>query len=291
MVNILNPLLPLADFEPGDLVFFYRFPHVTSAQQTEFELAIISSSVLESNVYHVGVVVNCSRYAEEPELVHASTDGVQVQGLRDVVDEMEPDYIELCCMNVNADWKSTAAKWARQQVGAEYNDLFTPRCVNSRSRRAFYCCQLAVEAYRAASESGEESPFLAHTLNFADAKGQLLPNWVDYYRRLSPGDPHPPNGQPGSHPSKLRASPIVRLSAAKLFITHPNRQLSTKPEGSLKVFQQNKRTVNPAEGMRKFLIPKDLLDALHFINGARVNLKSQSKFTVVEPRNGVFFCK
>uniref|UniRef100_A0A915DTR7 Aldehyde dehydrogenase domain-containing protein n=1 Tax=Ditylenchus dipsaci TaxID=166011 RepID=A0A915DTR7_9BILA len=46
------------------------------------------------------------------------------------------------------------------------------------------------------------------------------------------------------------------------------------------------RNYSGAGADEKFCIPNDLLSALHFVNGARVNLKSQRKFNVFEPRNG-----
>jgi hypothetical protein len=38
--------------------------------------------------------------------------------------------------------------------------------------------------------------------------------------------------------------------------------------------------------MRKFNIPNDLLAALHFVNGARINLTAGKLFRIFEPRNG-----
>uniref|UniRef100_A0A914L2H5 Aldehyde dehydrogenase domain-containing protein n=1 Tax=Meloidogyne incognita TaxID=6306 RepID=A0A914L2H5_MELIC len=38
--------------------------------------------------------------------------------------------------------------------------------------------------------------------------------------------------------------------------------------------------------MRKFSIPNDLLAALHFVNGARINLVAGKLFKIIEPRNG-----
>ena len=39
--------------------------------------------------------------------------------------------------------------------------------------------------------------------------------------------------------------------------------------------------------MKKFSIPHDLLDALHFFNGARVNFAGTGqKLQILEPRNG-----
>ena len=40
--------------------------------------------------------------------------------------------------------------------------------------------------------------------------------------------------------------------------------------------------------MRKFTIPNDLLAALHFVNGSRINLVAGKLFKIIEPRNGFF---
>ena len=34
------------------------------------------------------------------------------------------------------------ANWLIGCLGAEYNDVFSWKCINSKGKRAFYCCQL-----------------------------------------------------------------------------------------------------------------------------------------------------
>lgn len=251
---------------PGDLVFFHRIPQ----RSNNFDEAVVSASLFNSDVYHVALAL------EGEKIIHATDQGVHIESLATAISNLLPDAIELTTLNLDPEWKFRASLWAEQQVPAEYNDLFSPECINSRNRKAFYCCQLACEAYKATYLANpshpDPNPFLPHKLNFLDSQGRMIPYWIEYYKQLSPNSPDPPQGAPGSHPSILRRSPVVELVAARaLFFS--DQASST---GSMSAF------------MKKFQIPQDLLSALHFVNGARVNLKSPRKFTVVEPRNGAF---
>uniref|UniRef100_A0A915ESD5 SHSP domain-containing protein n=1 Tax=Ditylenchus dipsaci TaxID=166011 RepID=A0A915ESD5_9BILA len=100
--------------------------------------------------------------------------------------------VELTTVNLDVEWKQRASIWAQQQVGAEYNDIFSHKMLNSRGKKSFYCCQLVEEAYKATSV-------------------------IDYYKRLCPENPTVPQGEPGSHASILRASPGVELVASRAF--------------------------------------------------------------------------
>ncbi|KAI1721518.1 aldehyde dehydrogenase family domain-containing protein [Ditylenchus destructor] len=264
----LQKIFPLCSgrIGPGDLVFFHRIPQ----RSNSFDEAVVSSSLFNSNVYHVALAL------EGEKIVHATDQGVHIESLATAISNLLPDAIELTTLNLDPEWKFRASLWAEQQVPAEYNDLFSPECINSHNRKAFYCCQLACEAYKATHlpnpSHPDPNPFLPHKLNFHDSQGRMIPYWIEYYKQLSPTCPDPPQGAPGSHPSILRRSPVVELVAARaLFFS--DQGSST---GSMSAF------------MKKFQIPQDLLNALHFVNGARVNLKSPRKFTVVEPRNGIW---
>jgi len=237
---------------PGDLVFFHRLP---SESANEFESAVVFSSRLDSSVYHVAVVMS------DGWVVHAVCDGVREESLAQALLSLQPDIVELGRVELGAEWKTRACEWARGQIGSAYNDLFSPECIDSTGRRAFYCCQLAAESYKSTNPTDPgESPFLPHKLNFLDSQtGEIIPYWVDYYREKCPQSPDVPQDRPGSHPSILRASPCVRMVASRLC------------------------------NMKRFAVPGDLVDALHFINGARVSLKASGashKFDVIEPRNG-----
>lgn len=241
-------VFPLARAKPGDLVFFNR----CRSGSATFEDAVLSVSLFDPTVFHVGIFTDTANEV----VVHATSDGVAEQPLREAISDLKPDYVELGIVRVEADWKARAAQFAAQQIGAAYNDIFSPTCIDSRGRRAFYCCQLASESYKRTNAG--VSPFLEHKLNFCDSSGNLLPYWIEYYRDLCPQNPEPPQDEPGSHPSVLKASPCVHIAAYRQGF----------PE------------------MRKFTIQHDLVKALHFVGGSRVDLNSARKFQVMEPRNG-----
>jgi hypothetical protein len=140
----------------------------------------------------------------EHQIVHALPDkGVAIQSLSDAIANLKPDIVELGIIDVGKEQKQRALDYALQQAknGAEYNDLFLPNCINSRNKLSFYCCQLIVFAYKHASLRGH-SPFLDHQLNFKDKSGTISDFWVEYYQKR--GIDIVPQGEPGSHPSKIR---------------------------------------------------------------------------------------
>jgi uncharacterized protein YycO len=63
--------------------------------------------------------------------------------VKDVLKDLCPEYAELCHLELKNEWKKAAVKWALKQLGSGYNDIFSPDCINSEGKRAFYCCQLA----------------------------------------------------------------------------------------------------------------------------------------------------
>lgn len=129
----------------------------------------------------------------------------------------------------------------------------------------------SVESYTATNlEAKNCNPFLFHSLNFLDKNGQFLDYWIEYYRKLCPQNPQPPQGRPGSHPSKLRASPFVHYCAGRYF------------------YEFDK---DPFERMKRFNIPNDLVNALHFVNGTRVNSALGKSFDIIEPRSGNLLSK
>uniref|UniRef100_A0A914MF83 Aldehyde dehydrogenase domain-containing protein n=1 Tax=Meloidogyne incognita TaxID=6306 RepID=A0A914MF83_MELIC len=258
-------IFPLPNISIGDLLFFYK---AKTAQQknrdddSQMREAISAVSFDYGNAFHVGIIVD----EQKGRVIHAAKDGVVVQNIEDALKDLSPEYAELCHVELKSEWKRAAISWALKQLGSGYNDLFSPDCINSEGKRAFYCCQLAVKSYAETNDQDKGlSPFPKHELNFLDSKGELLPFWLDYYRKLSPQNPHPPQGQPGSHPSKLRSSQLLTSIAIQHFYEFVE---------------------NPIERMRKFTVPNDLLAALHFVNGARINLVAGKLFKIIEPRNG-----
>ncbi|KAL7077115.1 hypothetical protein ACQ4LE_003912 [Meloidogyne hapla] len=256
---------PISEISIGDLLFFYKAK--TNKQKnknddSQMREAITAISFDYGNAFHVAIIVD----EQKGNVIHASKNGVIIQEIQDVLKDLCPEYAELCRLKFKNEWKKAAVNWALKQLGSGYNDLFSPNCINSEGKRAFYCCQLAVKAYAETNEQNMGvSPFPKHELNFLDAKGEILQFWIDYYRKLSPQNAQPPQGQPGSHPSKLRSSQFLTSVAVQYFYEFVE---------------------NPIDRMRKFTIPKDLLSALHFVNGARINLAAGKLFQIIEPRNG-----
>ncbi|CAD5224849.1 unnamed protein product [Bursaphelenchus okinawaensis] len=231
--------------EPGDLLFFCK----NDAAQS-FEAAVLEVATVDSSVYHVALCV------DEHNVVHATpSNGVALESLREAIESCTPDYVELAKVNVNQNWKKEACRLARKEVGrAVYNDLFSSDFLDSQNRRAFYCCQLVCWSYYQ-SHPKQESPFVPHRLNFKNADGAISDFWVNYYRER--GNRAVPQDEVGSHPSKLRVSPTVTVTA-----TRPTRMSS------------------------KLSIPRTFLKNLHFVNGSYGSECLSNKFTVYEPRTG-----
>ncbi|KAI6233278.1 Betaine-aldehyde dehydrogenase family protein [Aphelenchoides fujianensis] len=234
----------------GDVVFFRRLAH-TPHSNGSFEAAVLEVATVDSDVFHVGMVVDAER------IVHSlPARGVVLQPLHEAIAEQRPDVLELGIVDVATESKRKALEFALNEVDrAEYNDLFTADCLNSRQRRSFYCCQLIACAYANASIN-RESPFLPHRLNFWDKLGEISAFWFDYYRTRQRDVPQ---DQPGSHPSILQASPCVHLSALRL----------CRPDT-----------------MGKLSVPKNFLQTLHFVGGAYAAAGSLQPFDVHEPRTG-----
>jgi uncharacterized protein YycO len=120
-------LLSYPKAHSGDLIFFRRLTKAAS-----FESAILEVS--DADVFHVAMVVGSEM------LIHSIPDkGVCIQSLSSVISQLKPDVIELGIMNVEVGQKESALKFAIQEIGAEYNDLFLSNCINSNGKRSFYC--------------------------------------------------------------------------------------------------------------------------------------------------------
>lgn len=301
----------ILNYQPGDLLFFHQYSQNHSIlkktklnnESNEFSQVVISSSLLDSKIYHVAMITSLSDKVlntknrdksltsvkssfvtefEDVFVIHATDKGVRHEAMKDIFQGTTADILEIATIAVDLKWKLKAVKWAFQQVGCAYNDIFSPEFLNSQGRRAFYCCQLISEAYKITNEAGI-SPFLPHKLNFHDQTGRLILYWVEYYKKKCPNNPKVPQGKPGTHPSILRASPKVHLLAT----FHLNFESS-----QTSIINTNNNYEKLAD-MKNFSIPKDLLKALHFINGARDNLaySQTKKFMVFEPRSGIVLYK
>ena len=165
-------------------------PQALTVIKIKFSAAYVVPLNGQREIFHVGMVA----VDGSEEIVHASDDGVVLQSFANSIQELKPHSVELCRVELENEWKRRAARWALEQLGAGYNDIYSPDCLNSKGERAFYCSQLigelkkssnyftlSVESYKAANASGK-SPFPPHQLNFLDANGKMLSFWVDYYR-------------------------------------------------------------------------------------------------------------
>lgn len=79
----------------------------------------------------------------DEKLIHATDEGVIIERFFDTIVSLRPEYVELCHVELDDSWKKDAIKWSLEQLGCVYNDLFSPECINSQGKRAFYCSQLA----------------------------------------------------------------------------------------------------------------------------------------------------
>ncbi|CAK5079792.1 unnamed protein product [Meloidogyne enterolobii] len=135
-------IFPLPNISIGDLLFFYK---AKTAQQknrdddSQMREAISAVSFDYGNAFHVGIIVD----ELKGRVIHAAKDGVVIQNIVDALKDLSPEYAELCHVELKNEWKRAAVNWALKQLGSGYNDLFSPDCINSEGKRAFYCCQLA----------------------------------------------------------------------------------------------------------------------------------------------------
>jgi uncharacterized protein YycO len=150
-------IFPSAKLSAGDLLFFYKSSKINSStnkvatneeDQQQLREAITAASVVDDaryqSIFHVGLVIDgrAGEEADEQRIVHASDEGVVVQSFADSCQELKPHFVELCHVELDNCWKKRAAQWALEQLGSEYNDIYSPECINSSGKRAFYCSQL-----------------------------------------------------------------------------------------------------------------------------------------------------
>ncbi|VDN17583.1 unnamed protein product [Gongylonema pulchrum] len=236
----------LTDIEAGDIVFFMK--SLEKTENGEFEEAIVT--VAAQPIAHVGIL---SGTVGHWSLIHAVPEsGVCEQPLTDVMQKIRPSGVEVRGVQLPVTTRTTAYQWAKSKIGAKYNDIFSDEMLNSTGNEAFYCSQLIVKSYEFAGIA-DFSP--QHQLNFTGPDGRILPYWENYFKKL---ELPVPQGAPGSHPATLIQSKYLKTNFA--------------------------RTCHYS--MAKFVVPATIDSALHFLNGARVALKSLKQFEVIQPRNG-----
>ncbi|CAJ0596833.1 unnamed protein product [Cylicocyclus nassatus] len=189
--------------------------------------------------------------ARDRRIVHALPRGVLHQSLDEILADAEPDRIEIVHVNTYGTAKTKAAAYAEGKVGMPYNDIFAPDCINSDGVESYYCSQLVTEAYL------DEIEFPEHKLNFKDEHGHMLDYWVQYFEERGK---HIPQDEPGSHPASIRRAAQLEMRLTR--------------------------------HLQKYMLDaKNIVDTLHFVGGARVNLNAGQTFDVVEPRSGKVMAK
>uniref|UniRef100_A0A0M3ILC3 Aldedh domain-containing protein n=1 Tax=Ascaris lumbricoides TaxID=6252 RepID=A0A0M3ILC3_ASCLU len=242
---MLASICQLSAVRDGDLIFFVRHG---DGSRTEFEDAVRSVG-RQPDVFHVGMF--CS---DTQSIVHAVPNGgVICEQVDDALQRVDADHVDVFTVHTQTDEVAKgAARWACTRIGCQYNDIFSANSLDSKGVESYYCCQLVVKAY---ANSGLDTLCPPHTLNFADAQGRILPFWQRYYEERNA---QIPQGQKGSHPSKLIVSPHLRRRFARA-LSH----------------------------MGKFVVPELVDCALHFVHGSRLAAQTAVTFDVIQPRSGV----
>uniref|UniRef100_A0A915DRS7 Uncharacterized protein n=1 Tax=Ditylenchus dipsaci TaxID=166011 RepID=A0A915DRS7_9BILA len=160
-----------------------------------------TDKVVEKSIFHVGMMVSAT------EIVHATTEGVKKELLTEAVKSHKPNEVELTSVNLDEDWKNAAVEWANNEIGADYNDIFSPDFINSKAKRSFYCCQFVQEAYKQTKPDDQEDAFPEHTLNFKDKDGKLIDHFKKHYEEKNLPIPQDVKG---SHPSKQHTAAFIK---------------------------------------------------------------------------------
>ncbi|CAI2349799.1 unnamed protein product [Caenorhabditis sp. 36 PRJEB53466] len=184
-------------------------------------------------------------------IIEASTDGVrEYPNLWKSIAENEPSYVEVVTPLTSEERKDQAAAWSRTKIGLPYNDLFSSDLLNSEGSESYYCSQLITEAFKT-----DDMKWPSHSLNFNNVKGELIDFWREYFEKRGR---KVPQGDEGSHPAQLRRSPVL---LPKMRILPHLMNLNALKKGQF-------------------------LEASHFVGGSLVEMPSDRKFDVIEPRSG-----
>lgn len=163
--------------ENGDLIFV--------REDTEIGQAIQAST---GNYSHVAIFLDGLIY-------HATGEaGVVCQ---EPVDFFESDRVYDLYRYPRIDLKEVKKK-AESHLGAPYNASFYP------DGTGFYCSQYIADILPI---------FETIPMKFGDEEQEISPSWVDYYRDLGLAVPL---DQPGTNPSQLAASPLLKCKERNL---------------------------------------------------------------------------
>lgn len=132
-------------------------------------------------------------------VLHADEQGSREQSLSDFLADTEARKRQVVVYRLRAAGSDTVADaiaQARRMLGKPYNHLYV---LNEAS---YYCSDFIERAFRA------HRVFALQPMRFRNPdNGQIAPYWIDFYRQHGMAVPE---GQPGSNPNDLAASPALR---------------------------------------------------------------------------------
>lgn len=117
-----------------------------------------------------------------------SENGVVITSIKDFLNKSK---IVIAVNIKDRNIEKFAVKNALKFLGKKYNYTFEP------NEDGLYCSQLITESFL--DENGNRY-FLLHKMNFLDEKGEIIPYWVEYYKKYGKNIPQ---GEYGSHPKQL----------------------------------------------------------------------------------------
>lgn len=180
--------LPATAQQSGDLLF-------VRSQTSAFEKAIGAST---GEYTHVAIV---ERDAEGCIWVIEATTGTGAGRVSlEAWKASQKGVFDRYSLIVPFDTADVIAR-AKAFLGQPYDDAFLPG--NGR----MYCSELVYEAYR--GQDTASHLFEAQPMNFRDSRGRLPLYWKRHFRRL--GIPVP-EGVPGTNPTALARSPLLRMA-------------------------------------------------------------------------------
>uniref|UniRef100_A0AC35U5A0 Aldedh domain-containing protein n=1 Tax=Rhabditophanes sp. KR3021 TaxID=114890 RepID=A0AC35U5A0_9BILA len=237
--------------EVGDIIIYSR---IDMALATDLEKDILESVAknLKNNDFHCGII-------SQPGFVIETTttsDGVIECSIESSVVNSKCCRYDIYFVDIPLEIKLKAVKWARAQLGVQYNHVFDPlSCFENKSIK-LYCSQLVAEAYKFASNGREV--FVSKVMEFGVLENR---GWRKYFKQH---DRQVPVNTLGTHPHDFRLS------------EHTNVVYSECTDINLKM------------ASNKLLIPKDLCAKLNFVSNKLVEPTNCILLapSLLSPRNG-----
>ncbi len=178
-ILLIGGLLQAQQLQPGDLLFY---------MDTEGMGAAVSAAT--GRYTHVALVESVG---DTVWII----DATQCHGVSRRPFPMQPEsstesHPDVYRLTIDFDTSAVIAR-ARSFVGLPYDDAFLP------DNNAYYCSELIQAAF--------DTLFPSAPMNWRDKEGNLPQYWVEHFKRL--GTPVP-EGVPGTNPTDLSRSPLLR---------------------------------------------------------------------------------